>query len=129
MVDEIRPQEHCEMLGQQTETQEKQKKPPTNYFRVNDGKNQITRTSFGTPKFCETSKAQFIWYQKVAAKVATIVSGLAFEFNNVGGNANMLITHFLKSRTQAPTYTPSIPSQQKFVKYFPDHLPQALQLW
>ena len=31
-----------------------------------------------------------------------IVNGLAFEFKNVGGNANTLITQFLKSRAQAP---------------------------
>jgi len=30
-----------------------------------------------------------------------IVDGLPFEFKNVGGNANTLITHFLKSRYQA----------------------------
>jgi len=31
-----------------------------------------------------------------------IVNGLIFEFKNVGGNANTLITHFLRSRSQAP---------------------------
>jgi hypothetical protein len=31
-----------------------------------------------------------------------IVNGLRFEFKNVGGNSNTLMTHFLISRTQAP---------------------------
>ena len=35
-------------------------------------------------------------------KYDAIVDGLRFEFKNVGGNANTLITHFLKSRSQAP---------------------------
>jgi len=35
-------------------------------------------------------------------KYDAIVNGLKFEFKNVGGNANTLITHFLKSRSQAP---------------------------
>jgi len=29
-------------------------------------------------------------------------NGLKFEFKNVGGNANTLATHFLRSRSQAP---------------------------
>ena len=35
-------------------------------------------------------------------KYDAIVNGLRFEFKNVGGNENTLITHFLKSRSQAP---------------------------
>jgi hypothetical protein len=35
-------------------------------------------------------------------KYDAIVNGLQFEFKNVGGNANTLAAHFLKSRTQAP---------------------------
>jgi hypothetical protein len=35
-------------------------------------------------------------------KYDAIVNGLQFEFKNVGGNANTLITQFLKSRSQAP---------------------------
>jgi hypothetical protein len=35
-------------------------------------------------------------------KYDAIVNGLIFEFKNVGGNANTLIAHFLKSRSQAP---------------------------
>jgi hypothetical protein len=35
-------------------------------------------------------------------KYDAIVDGLQFEFKNVGGNANTLIAHFLKSRSQAP---------------------------
>ena len=35
-------------------------------------------------------------------KFDAIVNGLKFEFKNVGGNANTLITQFLKSRSQAP---------------------------
>jgi hypothetical protein len=35
-------------------------------------------------------------------KFDAIVNGLHFEFKNVGGNANTLATHFLKSRSQAP---------------------------
>ena len=35
-------------------------------------------------------------------KYDAIVNGLQFEFKNVGGNANTLTAHFLKSRTQAP---------------------------
>ena len=35
-------------------------------------------------------------------KYDAIVDGLQFEFKNVGGNANTLVTHFLKSRSQAP---------------------------
>jgi hypothetical protein len=35
-------------------------------------------------------------------KYDAIVNGLAYEFKNVGGNANTLITHFLYSRSQAP---------------------------
>jgi hypothetical protein len=35
-------------------------------------------------------------------KYDAIVNGLQFEFKNVGGNANTLAAHFLKSRSQAP---------------------------
>ena len=35
-------------------------------------------------------------------KYDAIVNGLIFEFKNVGGNANTLVAHFLKSRSQAP---------------------------
>jgi len=35
-------------------------------------------------------------------KYDAIVNGLKFEFKNVGGNANTLAAHFLKSREQAP---------------------------
>ena len=35
-------------------------------------------------------------------KYDAIVNGDKMEFKNVGGNANTLITHFLKSRSQAP---------------------------
>lgn len=35
-------------------------------------------------------------------KYDAIVNGLKFEFKNVGGNANTLVAHFLKSRSQAP---------------------------
>jgi hypothetical protein len=35
-------------------------------------------------------------------KYDAIVNDLKMEFKNVGGNANTLITHFLKSRSQAP---------------------------
>jgi len=35
-------------------------------------------------------------------KYDAIVNGMRFEFKNVGGNANTLSSHFLKSRTQAP---------------------------
>jgi hypothetical protein len=35
-------------------------------------------------------------------KYDAIVNGLQFEFKNVGGNANTLAAHFLKSRAQAP---------------------------
>jgi hypothetical protein len=35
-------------------------------------------------------------------KYYAIVNGLIYEFKNVGGNANTLITHFLYSRSQAP---------------------------
>ena len=35
-------------------------------------------------------------------KYDAIVNGLQFEFKNVGGNANTLEAHFLKSRSQAP---------------------------
>ena len=35
-------------------------------------------------------------------KYDAIVSGLMFEFKNVGGNANTLITHFIRSRSLAP---------------------------
>jgi len=35
-------------------------------------------------------------------KYDAIVNGLQFEFKNVGGNANTLATHFLRSRSQAP---------------------------
>jgi len=35
-------------------------------------------------------------------KFDAIVNGLKMEFKNVGGNANTLIAHFLKSRSQAP---------------------------
>jgi len=35
-------------------------------------------------------------------KFDSIVNGLKFEFKNVGGNANTLAAHFLKSRSQAP---------------------------
>ncbi|WP_461251053.1 hypothetical protein [Treponema sp. R8-4-B8] len=35
-------------------------------------------------------------------KYDAIVNGMKYEFKNVGGNANTLATHFLKSRSQAP---------------------------
>jgi len=35
-------------------------------------------------------------------KFDAIVDGLRYEFKNVGGNANTLQTHFLRSRSQAP---------------------------
>ena len=35
-------------------------------------------------------------------KFDAIVNGAMMEFKNVGGNENTLITHFLKSRSQAP---------------------------
>ena len=35
-------------------------------------------------------------------KYDAIFNGLEFEFKNVGGNANTLMTQFLKSRSQAP---------------------------
>jgi hypothetical protein len=35
-------------------------------------------------------------------KYDAIVNGMKFEFKNVGGNANTLATHFLRSRSQAP---------------------------
>lgn len=35
-------------------------------------------------------------------KYDAIVDGMKVEFKNVGGNENTLITHFLKSRSQAP---------------------------
>jgi len=35
-------------------------------------------------------------------KYDAIVNGMKFEFKNVGGNANTLAAHFLKSRSQAP---------------------------
>jgi len=35
-------------------------------------------------------------------KYDAIVDGMKFEFKNVGGNANTLSTHFLRSRSQAP---------------------------
>jgi hypothetical protein len=35
-------------------------------------------------------------------KYDAIVDGEKFEFKNVGGNKNTLVTHFLRSRTQAP---------------------------
>jgi hypothetical protein len=35
-------------------------------------------------------------------KYDAIVNGMKFEFKNIGGNANTLVAHFLKSRSQAP---------------------------
>jgi len=35
-------------------------------------------------------------------KYDAIVNGMKFEFKNIGGNANTLAAHFLKSRSQAP---------------------------
>jgi len=35
-------------------------------------------------------------------KYDAIVNGMKFEFKNVGGNANTLANHFLRSRSQAP---------------------------
>jgi hypothetical protein len=40
--------------------------------------------------------------RQIGRKYDAIVDGLQFEFKNVGGNANTLITQFLKSRSQAP---------------------------
>jgi hypothetical protein len=40
--------------------------------------------------------------RKSGRKYDAIVNGLPFEFKNVGGNANTLAAHFLKSRSQAP---------------------------
>jgi hypothetical protein len=40
--------------------------------------------------------------RKSGRKYDAIVNGLLFEFKNVGGNANTLAAHFLKSRLQAP---------------------------
>ena len=40
--------------------------------------------------------------RQLGRKYDAIVNGLQFEFKNVGGNANTLAAHFLKSRSQAP---------------------------
>jgi len=45
-------------------------------------------------------------------KYDAIVNGLIFEFKNVGGNANTLVTHFLKSRTQAPNVFMNLENSQ-----------------
>jgi hypothetical protein len=40
--------------------------------------------------------------RQTGKKYDAIVNGLKFEFKDVGGNANTLETHFLRSRSQAP---------------------------
>jgi len=40
--------------------------------------------------------------RQAGKKHDAIVDGMVFEFKNVGGNANTLVTQFLKSRSQAP---------------------------
>jgi len=42
------------------------------------------------------------WKDSTEKQPDAIVNGLIFEFKNAGGNANTLITHFLRSRSQAP---------------------------
>jgi len=40
--------------------------------------------------------------RQAGKKYDAIVNGMKMEFKNVGGNANTLATHFLRSRSQAP---------------------------
>jgi len=40
--------------------------------------------------------------RQAGKKYDAIVNGMKFEFKNIGGNANTVAAHFLKSRAQAP---------------------------